>query len=145
MSFDADSFLAAAVQGSNSTKVTPCPIGDFMGIIDDVRARQWQSKDGGKTGISLDVFWSVQDEGVKQFLGRPEVIVKQGVMLDTIGGGLDMAEGKNVALGRLREATGTNDGDFSFLQLKGQAAKISVEHRPVGEDTFAEVKKVGKL
>lgn len=145
MSFDADSFLAAAVSGSNSTKVTPCPIGDYMGVIEKVAARQWQSKDGSKTGISLDVFWLVEDEGVKQTLGRTEVVVKQGVMLDTIGGGLDMSEGKNVALGRLREATGTNDGQFSFNMLPGQAAKISVEHRVVGEDTYAEVKKVGKL
>ena len=34
---------------------------------------------------------------------------------------------------------------FSFAMLAGQAAKVSVSHRIAGEDTFAEVKTVGRL
>ena len=69
-------------------------------------------------------------------------------MLDTNPqGGLDMSAGKNVGLGRLREAVGKNDPDvaFSFHQLPGAAGKVSVTHRLVGEDTFAEIKAVTKL
>jgi hypothetical protein len=148
MSFDAQSFLDAAVTGSNDTKIIPCPVGEFQGIIEKVLPRQWQSKDGTQTGIALDVFWLVEDEGVKQALGRPTVTVKQGIMLDTTPqGGLDMSTGKNVGLGRLREAVGKNSpGEpFAFSMLPGLAAKISVSHRIVNEDVFADVKGVARL
>ena len=148
MSFDPDQFLNAAVTGSNSTKVIPVPIGSYQGVIEKVAPRQWQSRDGSQTGISLDVFWLVEDQGVKEHLGRDTVVCKQGIMLDTTPqGGLDMAPGKNVGLGRLREAIGQNDASqpFSFHNLPGQTAKIDVKHRIDGEDTYAEVKSVAKL
>ena len=68
-------------------------------------------------------------------------------MLDLAAtGGLDMSEGKNVALGRLREALGLNDPSqsFSFHQLPGLMGRVNVTHRVVGEDTFADVKAVTK-
>lgn len=149
MSFDADSFLNASIQGSNSTKTIPVPIGDYQGVLEKVEPRQWQSQDGLKTGISLDVTWLIEDQGVKDFLGRDTVSCRQGIMLDIDPntGGLDMAPGKNVGLGRLREAVGLNDPSkpFSFHELPGRMAKVSVKHRIVGEDTYAEVKGTAKL
>lgn len=148
MSFDAQSFLDATITSANSTRVVPVPIGEYMGIVDKVSPRQWQSKDGTTSGIALDVIWLVEDSGVKQLLGRETVTAKQGIMLDlTPQGGLDLSDGKNVGLGRLREAVGKNEAGvpFSFSQLPGSAAKISVTHRVSGEDTFAEVKAVAKL
>lgn len=146
--FDADSFLQASIQGSNSTKVTPVPIGEYPGVIEKVVPRQWQSKDGTVSGVALDVFWLVEDQGVKDHLGRDTVSCKQGIMLDlTPQGGLDMSPGKNVGLGRLREAVGQNDASkpFSFQNLPGLMAKINVQHRVNGEDVFAEVKGVAKM
>jgi hypothetical protein len=148
MTFDADSFLQASVVGANDTKIIPCPIGEFPGIVSKISPRQWQSKDGTQTGVALDVFWMVEDAGAKAATGRDEVIVKQGIMLDTTPqGGLDMSQGKNVALGRLREAVGKNDPSqpFSFAMLPGLMAKVSVAHREYNGDTFAEVKLVTKL
>lgn len=148
MSFDPDQFLNAAITGANDTKVIPVPMGEYQGIIEKVLPRQWQSKDGTQTGIALDIFWLIEDAGVKEFLGRDTVTCKQGIMLDTAaGGGLDMSKGKNIGLGRLREAIGMNDPSvaFSFHSLPGQSAKVSVSHRIVGEDTFAEVKGVAKM
>lgn len=148
MSFDAQSFLDATVSSSNSTRVIPVPLGEYMGIIDKVSPRQWQSKDGTQSGIALDVIWLVEDAGVKQALGRDTVTVKQGVMLDlNTSGGLDLSDGKNIGLGRLREAVGKNEEGqpFAFSMLPGLSAKISVTHRVNGEDTFAEVKAVAKL
>ena len=148
MSFDAQSFLDAAITSSNDTKITPVPVGEYMGIIDKVAPRQWTSKDGSQTGVALDVIWLVEDAGVRQLLNRDTVTVKQGIMLDlTPQGGLDLGSGKNVGLGRLREAVGKNENGipFSFNQLPGLSAKISVSHRVAGEDTFAEVKAVAKL
>jgi len=62
-------------------------------------------------------------------------------------GRVDMSKGKNIGLGRLREAVGkNNEGEqFSFSMLPGLMAKIAVTHRINGEDTFAEVKAVAKL
>ncbi len=119
-----------------------------MGIISKVAPRQWQSKDGTQSGVALDIFWLVEDANVKQYLNREEVTVKQGLMLDlTDAGNLDMSKGKNIGLGRLREAVGKNDPSekFSFAMLPGLSAKISVTHRISGEDTFSEVKGVAKL
>lgn len=148
MSFDPQSFLDASVSGTNDTKVIPVPVGEYMGIVEKVTPRQWQSKDGSTTGISLDVIWLIEDESVKEYLGRPSVSCKQGIMLDlTPQGGLDMSKGKNVGLGRLREAVGKNNSGeaFSFAMLPGSAAKVGVTHRVVGEDIYAEVKQVAKL
>lgn len=148
MSFDPQSFLDTAVSGVNDTKIIPVPVGEYMGVIDKVTPRQWQSKDGSTTGIALDVLWLVEDSAVKEYLGRDTVVCKQGIMLDlTAEGGLDMSKGKNVGLGRLREAVGKNNSGeaFSFAMLPGSAAKISVAHRVANDDTFAEVKQVAML
>ena len=148
MSFDAQSFLDATITGSNDTKIIPVPIGEYMGIIDKVTPRQWQSKDGTQSGVAIDILWLIEDAGVKQLLGRETVTCKQGIMLDlNASGGLDLSKGKNIGLGRLREAIGKNEEgqSFSFSQLQGTCAKVSVSHRISGEDTFAEVKGVAKL
>jgi hypothetical protein len=139
MSFDASSFLDASVTGQNDTKITPCPIGDYTGIIDKVNARQWTARDGTSSGVTLDVTWLIEDEGVKKELGRDTVTVRQGIMLDinAEGTGLDMGKGKNVGLGRLREALNMNK--------PGQAGLVSVSHRIDGEDVYSEIKKVGSL
>lgn len=148
MSFDAQSFLDATVSSSNDTKIIPVPMGEYLGIIDKVAPRQWQSKDGTQSGIALDIIWLVEDAGVKQALGRDTVTVKQGIMLDLgPSGGLDLSKGKNVGLGRLREAVGKNEEGqpFAFSMLPGLSAKISVSHRVSGEETYAEVKGTARL
>lgn len=151
MSFDADSFLNSSVSGSNSTKVIPCPQGEFPAVIEKVGARQVQSKDGSETRIVLEVSWLVEDDGAKQATGREQVTVKQGLFLDLLpNGGLDMAEGKNVGLGRLREALGLNSPSeaFSFNMLPGRMAKIAVTHRDDPKDAenkFADVRAVVAL
>ena len=148
MSFDANAFLESSVSSSNDTKVIPVPVGEYQGIIEKVIPRQWQSKDGTQTGIALDVIWMVEDANVKQYLGRDLVTVKQGIMLDTTSAGaLDTSKGKNIGLGRLREAVGkNNEGEqFSFAMLPGLAARISVTHRITDTDTYSEVKAVAKL
>lgn len=152
MSFDTASFLSSATTQANDTRVIPCPVGDFQALIEKVDARQWQSKDGSQTGVALDVFWSIEDNDAKTACARDQVSVKQGIMLDTKVNSagqlqLDDAPGKNIGLGRLREAVGKNrPGEtFTFEMLPGLMAKVSVTHRVAGEDTYAEIKKVGRL
>jgi hypothetical protein len=149
--FDTDSFLNSAVTGANSTKVVPCPIGEFPAVIDKIAARQWQSKDGTKTGVALDVTWAIEDDEAKAATGRDVVTARQGVMLDLApDGSIDMADGKNVGLGRLRAAVGLNDPsvEFSFNQLPGRMAKAKVSHRPDANDpeiVYAQVDAVTNL
>lgn len=149
--FDPDSFLSQSVEGQNDTKLVPCPAGEYMAVVDSVSARQWQSKeDPTRSGVTLEVLWSIDDEGVRQFLDRKDVKVKQGVMLDLLPDGkLDMGKGKNVGLGRLREAIGLNrpDQPFGFSMLTGQLAKVNVSHRADPKDPeviYAEIRAVAK-
>ena len=146
--YDAQSFLDSTVTQANDTRIIPCPQGEFQAFIDKVVPRQWTSKDGTSAGVALDVFWNIEDQQVKQTLGREVIVVKQGIMLDlTSAGGLDVSGGKNVGLGRLREAVNLNQAGkpFSFTQLPGQMAKVKVSHRIDGEDIYAEIKAVSKF
>lgn len=147
--FDPNSFLEMQVTESNDTKATPVPVGEYTAVIGEVKVRPWQSKkDPSKSGMSLDVTCEVDDANVKEFLGRDKVVVRYSPMLDINEAGmLDMGKGKNLGLGRLREATDLNvpGTPFSFLMLTGRVIKVSVTHRIEGEDIFAEVKSVAHI
>lgn len=147
--FDPAQFLEQQTTEANDTKLVPVPVGEYTALIEKVDARQWTSKkDPSVSGISLDVTWEVDDSTVKQLLGRDKVTVKQGIMLDmSETGGLDMGKGKNVGLGKLREAVGLNvpGQPFAFSMLAGRVAKVRVEHRVDGENIYSEVKAVAKL
>lgn len=147
--FNPEQFLDMQVTESNDTKTIPVPVGEYIAVVEDVKCRQWQSKnDPSKSGLTLDLTWSVDDAAVKELLGRDKVTVRQGIMLDlTDAGGLDMGKGRNIGLGRLREALGLNapGQPFSFSMVAGRVAKVSVSHRIDGENIYAEVKGVAKL
>ena len=149
--FDPNAFLDMTVTDANSTVSIPVPVGEYVAVPTEVKARTWQSRDGSSSGIALDILWEVDDASVKEFLGRDKVIVKQGLMLDlTESGALDMGKGKNIQLGRLRESLDLNKpGEpFAFSMIVGRPAKVRVEHRVNDKNTdevFAEVKGVAKL
>ena len=147
--FNPDQFLDMQIEGQNDTKVVPVPAGEYTAMIEEVKVRQWQAKaDPSKSGLTLDVQWSIDDASVKELLGRDKVTVKQGIMLDlTDAGGLDMGKGRNIGLGRLREALDLNQPGrpFSFTMLTGRVARVSVSHRIVDDNIFAEVKQVARM
>lgn len=147
--FNPDQFLEMQITDANSTSTVPVPVGEYNAVIEEVKCRQWQSKaDPSKSGLTLDIIWNVDDSAVKELLGRDKVTVKQGIMLDlTEAGGLDMGKGRNVGLGRLREALDLNrPGEaFSFSRLPGRVAKIAISHRIDGENIYAEVKSVARV
>ena len=148
MSFDPQSFLDATFTEANSTKSVPVPVGEYAALIGKVECRPWTSKDGTKSGVALDVTWEITDANVLALLERDKATVKQGIMLDmTEAGGLDFGKGKNVTLGRLREATSLNEPGqpFGFSMLAGRMAKVNVTHRVDGDNIYAEVKGVAKL
>ena len=149
--FDPAAFLDQSIEGTLDTKILPCPEGEFVAVIDSVNPRPWNSKDGTKAGVALDVLWAIDDAGVKAQLGREKILVKQGIMLDLDAPGqrLDVSKGKNVNLGRLREALDLNNPGqpFSFNMLPGRAARVKVTHRlsDTGEDVYTDIKMVTKI
>lgn len=147
--FDPNQFLDQNITDANDTKTIPVPTGEFIAVAEKVECRTWQSKkDPSKSGITLDITWNVDDQAVRDLLGRDKVTVRQGIMLDiTDSGSLDMGRGRNVGLGRLREGLGMNvpGQPFAFNLIPGRMAKVLIEHRVEGENIYAEVRGVAKI
>jgi hypothetical protein len=150
MNVDPQAFLDQTIQGANSTTRIPIPVGDYPCIIKDIAYRTIERKDQpGAMSHVLDVVYAIDDANVREVTGLPQPTVRQTCWLDlTDEGKLDMSKGKNVDLGRLREALGLNDPSvpFSFNQLKGQACFVKVVQNPSkdGKETYANVDRVGK-
>jgi len=139
--FDSDSFMSATSEGEMSTEFVPVPEGEFNAVIDGVKVRE------AKGNVLLDVSWNIDDAAVAEATGRDKNTVRQTLFLDmTDGGGLDLSQGKNVQLGKLREALGQNGpGAWSPSMLDGNVAKVRVSHRMYEGTTYADVKGVTAL
>lgn len=146
--FDPQAFMSSQFTEANETSFKAVPEGDYQAVINKVEAASWQSKDGSKSGLKLDLDWIIDDEAARQSTGMAEPHVKQSIMLDlTDSGALAVGTNKNVNLGKLRDAVGQNTSGrpWSPPMLQGQVARISVKHRLWEDQTFAEVKGVVKL
>lgn len=148
--FDPDAFIQTVVTEPNDTVIEPVPIGEYHAIIKDFTIHKDRQTKAGEPIYPMDVIWSIQNPEIKERLGRNEVTSRQSIFLDiTANGALDMGKGKNVGLGRLREAIGMNSGPFSFASLKGAGpAKVSIKHDPDKNDPKIirdRVASVGKL
>ena len=148
--FNPEQFLDATITEANSTQMLPVPEGDYTGIVlEDPKFREIQGKkDPSKTYRMMDLVWTLEDPALAEKLGRNQVNVRQSVMLDfTDNGSLDMGKGRNIALGRLREALGLNNPGqaFSFRQISGKVAKVHVKHRVTDDGrVFDEVDAVAR-
>lgn len=146
--FDPTTFLNQTFDEGNSTVSVPVPEGEYMAIADNPKIETWQKKDGSASGLKLALDWVIQDETLAAELGRKEVKVRQQQMLDlTETGQLDFGKGKNIGLGRLREAVDLNTPGqpFAFSMIGGRAAKVLIKHRIDGDQIYAEVKAVAKI
>jgi hypothetical protein len=148
--FDPASLFDTTTTEVNDTKILPIPEGEYLAVIEKAEVSTWQSRDGTKSGLRLDVHYLIDDEGAKAATGRDKLTVRQGIMLDLneAGNGLDMGKGKNVGLGRLREATDLNipGQPFAMAMFPGRLVKIKVSQRP-GDDAetvYNDVKGVTK-
>lgn len=144
--FDADQFMNSSISDANSTQYTPVPEGEFQASINAVTPRVT-----GTGKALLNVAWKVDDEQVRTETGMAEPTVYQTIWLDvTESGGLDVGKGKNVGLGKLRDALGQNKpgSPWSPGMLVGQVALIRVGHSIDKRDNVsiqAEVKAVAAL
>lgn len=147
MNLDPASFLDLQVTGANDTKLVPIPVGEYLGITGEAEVTAWASKDDPtKSGLKVSMMISIEDDTAKAVTGRDKLTVKYDCMLDIMpdGKSLDMGKGKNVGLGRLREALNLNDPSepFSFRKLSGRPLKVMIGHREYKGDFFADVKAV---
>jgi hypothetical protein len=151
MTFDVDSFLSSTINEVNDTKIVNTPPGDYQATIGDVKVEPWNSRDGTKSGLKLLYNAAITDPAVVAVTGRTPTKVRGEIMLDlTESGSLDMSKGKNIRLGKLREAVGMNTAGrpFSFLALDGQMLMVKVGNRPNPEDSsivYDEIKAVTKI
>lgn len=133
--FDKAAFLAATTTEQGSTVTVPVPASDgngWLAVITNVDARPWQGKaDPSKSGIALDIEYTIDEPKVKEALGRDKVTVTQGVMLDMVGSSIDWSKGKNVQLARVREAVGQNTPGVPWApqMLVGRPCRVVIGHR----------------
>ena len=140
--FDPSVFENQQFNDANDTTYVAIPAEEYVGMV---KSKKFRSEKGYTI---LDLVWVIDDAAVKELTGMKEPTVRQSIFLDvTPSGGLDFGKGKNVKLGRLREATGLNTPGqpFSFGMLEGRPARLAIKHRIDGKDTYAEVKEVTKL
>lgn len=157
MPFDAEAFLSSTVTAPMSTVHVLCPEGEYQAFVDDGdKAIDFNtitsgpsSKTPGKEYFQVAILFAIANEAVKAQLKREKVLVPMKIFLDMKedNSGLDLSEGKNVGLGRLRKALNQNDGSaWSPLRMKGAGpVVVKVAHRPDPKDPeikYAEVTRV---
>lgn len=152
LTFDPASFLTQETSDQMDTQFILIPAGEYPALIKSVDARQQQNpNEPTQLWTILDVTYAIDDQGVREETGLPQPTIRQSIFLDlTEDGKLDTGKGKNVNLGRLREAVGLNQPGqaFSFGSLAGQACVVAVAHNPDKKDPdviYANVKKVAAL
>lgn len=141
--FDPEAFNNTTFNDANSTRFPVVPEGEYAAIV---KKKDWRTTEKGS--LILDIHWAIDDQGVKDSTGLAEPTARMSIFIDrTPTGGLDFSEGKNVKLGKLREALGLNQPGqpFSFNMIDGKPARVKVKHRLVDGETFTDVKDVTKL
>jgi hypothetical protein len=140
--FNPDTFMNTSTTDALSTTYTPVPEGEWTAVIKEIKPRV------AKEAIILDILWAVDEPEVIQATGMKVPIVRQSIFLDmTESGGLDIGKGKNIGLGKLREALGQNQKGQAWApgNMLGGVAKIRVAHRMYEDTVQADVKGVTAL
>lgn len=119
MPFNANSFVNQTFTGANSTRYVTAPEGDYTLMIDSrsTDVEKWMSENEAKKGpnagrvfVSMDVPVEILDDTVRATLQQEHVYSRYRMILDfDKDGRLDFSEGKNVKLGKLRDALHQND------------------------------------
>lgn len=155
--FNPELLLNQQTSDSNSTELLLHPEGEFIGVIRPISAESFRSFDikkgerAGQKGYSLDLMFDTNDDdkSLEAYLGRKPA-ARYSTMLDIKPDGtIETGKGRNVGLGRLREALGQNGQGrpWSFGMLGGQPIRYKVKHRldTASGQTFAEVADVSKV
>ncbi len=131
--FDPETYMNETYNESTSTRQVPLPEDEYLGVVTKVDD-PFKTQNGywlQKIGFRVD-HPELADE-----LGRKASTVRLTLFLDlTASGSLDFGTGKNIGLGRLREALGQNEpGEpWSPSSMEGNQAMIRVKHTPDKDD-----------
>lgn len=148
--FDAANFLNTVYTDSHATQYVPIPEGIYPAMTGVPNVVNGNSKKDGKPWFRLDLPLIIDDANVRELLGRDEVRSKFSIMLDVENGALANGPGRNVQLGRLRDALGLNEPgqEFTLQMLGGRSCKAAVSHRAHPDrqgEVIAEVNELAPL
>lgn len=150
--FNPDDFASMATE-ANDTVYPVGPTGDYLAVIDSWKVNKRQNQEGEDL-YPLDILWDVQDDNFRAALARSDGkgIVTQTIFLDMVLGPngkmiIDSSKGKNIALGKLRDAIGQNVPGWTPGRLTGAGPALISVTQDTGKDgvTRNRVKKVGKM
>lgn len=119
--FDPISLMNEVVE-ANATRRDPLPVGETIAQITKMEFTEGTVKKAGpnfgKPWNRLDCTLEITDpEYLAQVPGTPEkVITNLGIMLELNNGSIATGPNKNIKLGRLREATGTNGKPLAMME-----------------------------
>lgn len=143
--FDPQQFLNAAITTELKKRPLVSPA-VYSGIIQAPKIRQWQSKDGTKSGYAIDFPIQIQlPDSEAARVGQPTVTLTDGGFLDTTdGGGLDMAPGRNRTLRLYYDACGINKPGSTPAMLQGRSIRVQVGHGAYQGEPVEEIKSIAK-
>jgi hypothetical protein len=131
--FDPTAILNASLD-TNATRRDPLPMGEVVAQITAQEVKNGTSR-SGEPWYRLDVKLEISDPEYLAPTGLEKATIRYGVMLDiTEAGTIAMGPNKNVALGRLRAATGTNAPGKTLQDMVGQYVRAQISHRPDPND-----------
>lgn len=137
--FNPEAFMSASISEAMDTRLQPCPVGEWGATISKVDVRGGESEKT-ESGIwaAYNVTWDINDPEAKRLAGREKLSSRQTVFLDlTADGTIDMAKGRNIRLGKLRDAIGQNQPGMAWnpMMMVGHSAVVKVDHRPDQNDS----------
>lgn len=114
--FNETDFLSSSVETSFDTKRIPIPVGEYVAVIKDIRPRinVQGKKDPSKFYSFLDYDLELQlTPDAMQQMATDQSVIKRSfnvsIEFDETGTKLAQGKGKNVPLGKFREAIGQNE------------------------------------
>lgn len=150
--FNADAFLNQTVEAVLDTKRIPMPEGDHDELrVSKIEVKSGTVKEGDNAGnvwARLTVRLVNLDPNVAEEMklgADAEPTVRWEEFLDlTAEGGLDVSEGKNIKLGKLRHALGQNsDESWTINDMKGAVCGGRIKHKLNGDgDAYAVISQV---
>lgn len=138
--FNPDVFLQTNYEEPTSTASVLLPKDDYVGIIKELVPRQVQgTKDPSKYYLFLDFQVEIgTPPQLREELGRDISRIRHSVSVELVEGSnaIDMSKGKNVQLGRIRDAAGQNESGKSWspAMLNNAMVKVSVIQDPSEKD-----------
>lgn len=140
--FDPVSLMNDNVE-ANATRRDPLPIGETTAQITEMKFKDGEYLDKEtrqkKTWTRLDFTLEITDPEYLAQIGdglQPKAITFYGVMLDMSGGAIATGPNKNIKLGRMREATGTNGQPLNMMNGKHVRIMIGNKPHPTEPDTI---------